>query len=120
MTRALAHRGPDAEGIAVDGPVAMGHRRLSVIDLSTTNNQPMLDARGGYLLVFNGEIYNFRDVRGELEGLGHRFSTQGDTEVSAGGVEGVGRVSTRSAQRHVCVCVLGQELPDAATLGAIG
>ena len=81
MTRALAHRGPDAEGIVIDGPAGLGHRRLSIIDLSTSANQPMLDATGRFLLVFNGEIYNFREVRRELEGLGHAFATQGDSEV---------------------------------------
>lgn len=81
MTRALAHRGPDAEGIAIDGPAGLGHRRLSVLDLSTAANQPMRDASGRYTLVFNGEIYNFRDVRKTLEDLGHTFATNGDTEV---------------------------------------
>jgi len=81
VTRALAHRGPDAEGIVIDGPAGLAHRRLSVLDLSPANNQPMRDASNRYLLVFNGEIYNFAEVRGELEARGHTFSTQGDTEV---------------------------------------
>jgi asparagine synthase (glutamine-hydrolysing) len=81
MTRALAHRGPDAEGIVVDGPAGFGHRRLSILDLSAAANQPMRDATGRFILVFNGEIYNFRDVRQELEGLGHVFTTTGDSEV---------------------------------------
>ena len=67
MTRALAHRGPDAEGIVIDGPVAFGHRRLSVIDLSAASNQPMWDSSGCYLLVYNGEIYNFKEIRRHLE-----------------------------------------------------
>ncbi len=81
ITRALAHRGPDSEGIVADGPVAFGHRRLSVIDLSAVSNQPMRDASGRYLLVFNGEIYNFEAIRTELQALGHRFVTRGDSEV---------------------------------------
>jgi len=81
VTRALAHRGPDAEGIVIDGPAGLAHRRLSVLDLSPANNQPMRDASNRYLLVFNGEIYNFAEVRGELEARGHTFSTHGDTEV---------------------------------------
>jgi len=81
MTRALAHRGPDAEGIEIDGPAGLGHRRLSVLDLSSAANQPMRDASGRYILVFNGEIYNFREIRGALESLGHAFATNGDTEV---------------------------------------
>lgn len=81
MTRALAHRGPDAEGIVVEGAVGLGHRRLSVLDLSTAANQPMRDAAGRFILVFNGEIYNFREIRKDLEALGHAFATNGDTEV---------------------------------------
>ena len=81
VTRALAHRGPDAEGIVIDGAVGMGHRRLSIIDLSTDANQPMRDASGRYLVVFNGEIYNFAELRRELEAKGHTFTTHGDTEV---------------------------------------
>ena len=81
MTRALAHRGPDAEGIFVAGPAGLGHRRLSIVDLSTTNNQPMRDHTGRHVLVFNGEIYNFAEIRRDLEALGCTFTTQGDTEV---------------------------------------
>ena len=81
ITRALAHRGPDAEGIVVDGAAAFGHRRLSVLDLSAVNNQPMRDASGRWLLVYNGEIYNYQALRVELQALGHRFVTRGDTEV---------------------------------------
>jgi len=81
MTRALAHRGPDVEGVVIDGPAGFGHRRLSVIDLSAANAQPMWDSSGRYLLVYNGEIYNFREMRAKLEARGCRFATQGDTEV---------------------------------------
>ena len=81
MTRALAHRGPDAEGVVIEGAAGLGHRRLAIIDLSTDANQPMRDASGRYLIVFNGEIYNFAEVRSELEALGHRFATRSDTEV---------------------------------------
>lgn len=81
VTRALAHRGPDAEGVVIDGPCGLGHRRLSVLDLSSTNDQPQRDASGRWLLAYNGEIYNFRTLRAQLEALGHRFRTQGDTEV---------------------------------------
>ena len=81
MTRALAKRGPDVGGIVIEGPAAFGHRRLSVFDLSAASNQPMWDSTGRYLLVFNGEIYNFRAIRDELEALGHKFETAGDSEV---------------------------------------
>ena len=81
MTDRLAHRGPDAAGIAALGPLVLGHRRLSVIDVSESNNQPLFDASGTLAIAYNGEIYNFREVRRTLEQLGARFRTQGDTEV---------------------------------------
>ena len=78
MTDAQAHRGPDADGFFSDDAVALGHRRLSVIDLET-GQQPM--TRGGITVILNGEIYNYRDLRRELETVGHHFSSQSDTEV---------------------------------------
>ena len=80
MNRRIAHRGPDAEGYFEQGPAHLGHRRLSVIDLAASQ-QPMASADGRYALVFNGEIYNFRELRAELEALGRAFRTRGDTEV---------------------------------------
>ncbi len=80
MTRRLAHRGPDAEGYFEQGPAHLGHRRLSVIDIASSL-QPMSSADGRYTLVYNGELYNFRALRGELEALGRTFRTRGDTEV---------------------------------------
>jgi asparagine synthase (glutamine-hydrolysing) len=76
--RALAHRGPDAEGFYFDGPAALGHRRLSIIDLAT-GDQPMV--QDGVALAFNGEAYDFVRLREELESLGHPFHTRSDTEV---------------------------------------
>ena len=78
MADALRHRGPDAEGFYTDGPVALGHRRLSILDLEG-GVQPML--RAGCALVFNGQAYDFAALRTELEGLGHSFTTRSDTEV---------------------------------------
>jgi asparagine synthase (glutamine-hydrolysing) len=80
MTQAVFHRGPDAEGIYLDGPVGLGHRRLSIIDLST-GHQPMRSADGDLCIVFNGEIYNYLELRAELAGHGARFNTESDTEV---------------------------------------
>ncbi|MCR5486021.1 MAG: asparagine synthase (glutamine-hydrolyzing) [Lachnospiraceae bacterium] len=77
----IRHRGPDGEGIWQEGDVSLGHRRLAILDLSETASQPMTDASGRYQIVFNGEIYNFLEIRKELEGLGHVFRTDGDTEV---------------------------------------
>src|SRR5437667_10790840 len=79
MTGALAHRGPDGEGYYRDEGLALGHRRLSIIDLAT-GQQPMSTADGRYTIVFNGEIYNFQELRRELEGRGVRFRTRSDTE----------------------------------------
>ncbi len=81
MTRALAHRGPDGEGVHVAGPIGLGHRRLAIIDLSAAAAQPMHAGDGRVSITYNGEIFNFRDVRSELEALGYRFVTQSDTEV---------------------------------------
>ncbi|MFY9344714.1 MAG: hypothetical protein WAT39_19640, partial [Planctomycetota bacterium] len=81
MLDAIAHRGPDDEGMHCDGPVALGHRRLSIIDLSSSGHQPMLDDEGRYALILNGEIYNYLELRAELEQGGVRFRSGSDTEV---------------------------------------
>jgi asparagine synthase (glutamine-hydrolysing) len=81
MLERLARRGPDHEGCFSDGPMVLGHRRLSVIDLSDRSNQPMVDHDLGLVLVFNGAIYNYPELRRELAAKGHRFFSQGDTEV---------------------------------------
>lgn len=78
---ALAHRGPDAEGMWSEGPIALGHRRLSILDTSAAGTQPMHAAGGDLTVAFNGEIYNFLELRAELERLGHAFHTETDTEV---------------------------------------
>src|SRR2546423_15434585 len=80
MTNILSHRGPDGEGFYVDGNVGLGHRRLAIIDLST-GAQPMLSRDGKLALVFNGEIYNYVELKEELKALGHEFQTSSDTEV---------------------------------------
>ena len=79
MTRALAHRGPDGEGYHVDGPLGFGHRRLSIVDLSPTGEQPMASADGRFWITYNGELYNHRDFRPVLEGT-CRFRGTSDTE----------------------------------------
>ena len=83
MRDRLAHRGPDDSGlwIAPNGRVGFGHRRLSIVDLSSAGHQPMVSADGRHVLVYNGELYNYRELRHELEGLGTRFRSQCDTEV---------------------------------------
>ncbi|HZV69775.1 MAG TPA: asparagine synthase (glutamine-hydrolyzing) [Saprospiraceae bacterium] len=79
MTDAIAHRGPDAEGIFVNKKIALGHRRLSIIDLSETANQPMADFSGRYIIIFNGEIYNYLEIKADLPS--YPFRTQSDSEV---------------------------------------
>ena len=81
MSAALARRGPDGAGIWSEGPVAFGHRRLAIIDLSERSRQPMVDADLGLALVFNGTIYNYPELRTVLHGRGHPFVSDGDTEV---------------------------------------
>src|SRR5215467_14349002 len=80
MTAALSHRGPDGEGYYVDGNVGLGHRRLAIIDLAT-GDQPMFSTDGNLVIVFNGEIYNYVELKAQLESLGHQFTTSSDTEV---------------------------------------
>ena len=89
MSDALRHRGPDDEGCWVDPArgVALGHRRLSILDLSPAGHQPMVSESGRWVVIFNGEIYNFLDLRAELEPLGHRFRGHSDTEVVLAAVE---------------------------------
>src|SRR5437899_3110444 len=80
MCQTIVHRGPDDEGIYVHGRAGLGMRRLSIIDLST-GHQPIHNEDGNLWVVFNGEIYNFPELRPELEARGHRFYTNSDTEV---------------------------------------
>jgi asparagine synthase (glutamine-hydrolysing) len=81
MTDAIAHRGPDGEGFYVDSFLGLGHRRLAILDLSPAAHQPMATEDGDYVVTYNGEIYNYQELRVELEGLGHRFRSRTDTEV---------------------------------------
>ena len=81
MTDAIAHRGPDGQGHWIEGNVGLGHRRLSIIDLSPAGHQPMINADHRYVLSHNGEVYNFRELRAELEALGYWFRSATDTEV---------------------------------------
>ncbi|SCA56245.1 Asparagine synthetase [Candidatus Terasakiella magnetica] len=81
MCEAIAHRGPDDDGIFVENSVGFGHRRLSIIDLSMAGHQPMFSSDGRYILIFNGEIYNFNELRLELESRGYQFRSKTDSEV---------------------------------------
>ena len=81
MTGAMASRGPDSDGVVAHGPLAFGHRRLSIIDLSARGEQPMVDSDLGLTLVFNGCIYNYQELRKELEAVGYQFFSTADSEV---------------------------------------
>lgn len=81
MSDALAHRGPDGEGFFTDSFIGLGHRRLAIIDLSPAGHQPMISRCGNYALSYNGEIYNFQELRAELEAIGYQFRSKTDSEV---------------------------------------
>jgi asparagine synthase (glutamine-hydrolysing) len=81
MTDSLAHRGPDDHGIWINGHVGLGHRRLSIIDLTPAGHQPLSNETDEIWITYNGEVYNFPEIRNELEAKGHRFLSRTDTEV---------------------------------------
>src|SRR5947199_1141943 len=81
MSDAVVHRGPDDSGVYFSGPIGMGFRRLSILDLSPSGHQPMRTEDGTAVVVFNGEIYNYVELRQMLEARGHCFTSTGDTEV---------------------------------------
>src|SRR5271169_4647597 len=85
MIAPLRHRGPDDEGVWTDGRAGLAHARLSIIDLSPAGHQPMVSADGTAWITYNGEIYNFAEIRRELEALGYPFRSRSDTEVIVNG-----------------------------------
>ena len=89
MVQNLARRGPDGEGLEVWDEAVLGHRRLSIFDLSELGRQPMMSPDRSVGIVFNGAIYNFRDLRVELESKGYKFRSQTDTEVLIHGYDAV-------------------------------
>lgn len=91
MMDRIKHRGPDAEGKYIDEGIALGHRRLSIIDISSQGDQPLYNEDGSKVLVFNGEIYNFQGIREKLVAAGHKFTTKTDSEVLLHGYEEYGK-----------------------------
>ncbi len=81
MTDAIAHRGPDGEGFYINNSIGLGHRRLAVIDTSPAGHQPMITEDGRFVITYNGEVYNFQELRLRLESYGHQFRSKTDTEV---------------------------------------
>src|ERR1041385_6054120 len=136
MSRTLAHRGPDGEGVWIERNVGMAHRRLAIIDLRPEAGQPMCNEDGTVWITFNGEIYNFQELRQDLEARGHQFKTASDTEAIIHAYEEYGRdclsrlrgmfafaiwdsrTRTQMAKaniprrRHVRLCHLGQQNAD--------
>ncbi len=91
MGARIAHRGPDDSGVYCDGPIGLAFRRLSILDLSDSAHQPMATTDGQHVIVFNGEIFNYVELRAELQALGHTFRSTGDTEVLLAGYRQWGR-----------------------------
>ena len=120
MTRVLAHRGPDDQGIWLDAEagIALGHRRLSIIDLSPAGHQPMLSPGGRYVIILNGEIYNYAELRAELAAQGHRFEWRGhsDTEVLLAGFEAWGIKATLQRASGMFAIALWDKAERALTL----
>jgi len=81
MTDAIAHRGPDGEGFYTDSFIGLGHRRLAIIDLTPAGHQPMVTRDGQFAISYNGEVYNFQEIRAQLQSLGHQFHSRSDSEV---------------------------------------
>ena len=109
MTDLLAHRGPDDSGITrvSDQPVGFGHRRLSIIDLSANGRQPMWDVSETALITYNGEIYNYRELRQTLEGRGYAFASTSDTEVLVNLYLEYGESMLSPAKWNLRLCDLG-------------
>ena len=90
MMDRIRHRGPDAEGKYIDEDIALGHRRLSIIDISSQGDQPIFNEDRSLVIIFNGEIYNYKEIKEKLVEAGHDFRTNTDTEVLIHGYEEYG------------------------------
>ncbi len=113
MAASIAHRGPDDRGTFVRGPVGLASDRLAILDVSDAGHQPMTSEDGRYVLVYNGELYNFRELAPELEARGRSFRSRGDTEVVLRACEEWGPACARPLRRDVRVRDLGRSRADA-------
>ena len=107
MCKTLVHRGPDDEGIYTAPHIGLGQRRLSIIDLAPSACPPLSNEDRTVWLVFNGEIYNFQELRKQLAERGHRFATNSDTEVIIHLYEDEGVTCLAEAAGNVCFCAVG-------------
>ena len=111
MLDKIKHRGPDAEGTYIDEDIALGHRRLSIIDVSEAGTQPLYSEDGNLALLFNGEIYNYQEIRARLIEAGYHFATQTDSEVLIYGYqETLWSTGLFRHQAHV-LCPDGRNVP---------
>lgn len=109
MLNRIKHRGPDAEGTYIDEDIALGHRRLSIIDVSDAGTQPLYSADGNLALLFNGEIYNYKTIRQALIEKGYQFATQTDSGSFNLRLSGIRHSTAAKAAWHVLLCHLEQE-----------
>jgi len=105
MTNIMEHRGPDQAGFHIDDDISVGHRRLSIIDVSEAGRMPMFNEDGSILIIFNGEIYNFKELRAELEKEKHRFSSHSDTETILHGYEQWGEKVVERLNGEFAFCI---------------
>ena len=106
MLDSISHRGPDAEGMYRSGPVGLGHKRLKIIDL-TTGQQPLCNEDGTVWIIYNGEVYNYKELTTDLVKRGHQFKTASDTEVIVHLYEEFGESLRHQVARNVQFCVVG-------------
>ena len=111
MTDAIAHRGPDDEGRYLGGPVGLGNRRLAIIDPSPGGHQPMMSPSGDVVITYNGEVYNFREMRAELERARPSLPVPHRHRGCPARIRAVGSDSRGAVQRHVRLGDLGPALP---------
>src|SRR5438552_11732051 len=109
MTEALSHRGPDGAGTWSDGLCSLRHRRLAIIDLSAKGKQPLSNENQKVWIVFNGEIYNFQELRAELERFGHEFDSHTDTEVIVHAYEQWGTSSVKRLRGMFAFAIWDQQ-----------